>query len=209
MLAEVVSCRSASGDDMRGTEICIRYRALHSPASQEHLINFLRSELRVSQISLDGFLTRENGWFYRFPKPGPALVPGPATMASEEDEAPETRRREERVSVRSQVSLELGGEWVDGTAYNVSSSGIFLLSNAAALPERGTRTSVIFPLSQGEGRKIILTGEICWTAPSMEATGGGIGIRIERVEDGENGAAWARFIAGETDFGGALDVDLS
>jgi len=189
------------------TELCLRYRAVHTDVSEDTLVDFLQDDLRLTELDEDDVEKRPEGWFYKFPEtPGKELYNNQPAFITEND--PALRRKEERVSVRVPLTYYLGDDRCEGTAYNVSMSGVYITS-PETIPPMDTPVRIFFPLANaGTSEQAIIQGKVCWTAPAMGPTGGGFCVRIENLQDGDDGDIWRAYVKGETTFGGTLQVDF-
>ena len=53
----------------------------------------------------------------------------------------------------------------------------------------------------------LLVGEVVWAMDSMSSgLGGGLGIRMSRIEDGTGGAAWKEYVEREASFDDSLPL---
>lgn len=197
LLGEVSFSRTV-GD---ATEVCLVHRAAWAGGGREALLVFLRDFLHLPDVPAGQLSCRKNGWFCTF---GTDAI-GPEPQAPKDGAS---RRRETRHRVQAKLSWAGADDhWQDGLAYDVSSSGLFLTTDAA-LPTRGDEVWILFPLSHGtEHVDARLQVRVCWVVEGMELTGGGFGVQICGVEDGLDGAGWRTFIEA-LDSKDSVDMDV-
>jgi len=189
-----------------GEILYLRLIALHSTDGVLCITGFLQDGLGVERINTAAFREGAGGWFYSFKarwKTGETK----AETAAEPADAVEQKRREARIAVRDEVTLIVDGESHSARAYNISRSGVYVLVETV-LPPVGVHLSITYeiPFSGGtvEAR---LHGEVMWSMASMNsATSGGIGVVLERVEDGAEGSAWHDYVDSEADFGESIPM---
>ncbi|MFT7622123.1 MAG: hypothetical protein ACI9WU_001290 [Myxococcota bacterium] len=197
LLADVDSYIISYPIDGVETEILLRYRALYAPeGSRDRLQDFLRAELHIAIAEPDGFMRRDDGWFYKFPddyRYEAALTE--SNQWVEVSGAAIERRLEQRVAVRQEIQWSVGGAVHNGMAYNVSRGGIYVMS-AGAVPDHGMEVTIPYPIANPD-KPPLLTGVVCWRQEGMGATGGGFCLQLNHVEDGDSGETWARYVEGQ------------
>lgn len=174
----------------QNTRCWFRYMAAWA-GSETALLQFLVKRLRLGPLPLMGMVERENGWFYQFPeKP----TENSMTLQDRVDELreEEARRRDQRIPHRRAVrwSCEAGG----GTAVtvDVSRKGVHVLAKDRLPPEEGSEVQIVYPNRQGW---INLYGTVVWSFQGGSGEGiGGFSMKIDRIEDGEGGGRWLRFV---------------
>ncbi|MFT7622933.1 MAG: hypothetical protein ACI9WU_002108 [Myxococcota bacterium] len=188
------------------TEMWIKHKAAWSPR-KDCLVEFLTMRLQHDNLPEAGLSQQQHGWGYVFPKrsasveeSGPVLVP-PPPPADPPAPGPENQRREKRVTVRVPCRYDVDGTRYDGMVYNVSSGGLFVLTDAA-IPWKGRVVDVFFsPLSQRDGSASRLTGVVCWVVDGMSGSNG-FGIQLAEILDGAKGANWAVWVESQTKLSG-------
>ena len=191
-------------DDL-GMELRCQLVALHATAGRDALEEFLEDVAGVEQPSDAQFKEGAGGLYYRFQAPeAPEERPDPSYKRTTTSDV-QSERREARIAVRVEVSYRTDTEEATARAYNVSSSGLYLLTESD-LPTMGSDVEVSYPIPLHD-RPLMATlyGEIVWIMDSMSAgTGGGLGIKISRIDDGANGGAWREYVARESSFGDSI-----
>ena len=164
---------------------------------------FLAEGLGVVLTGGETFREGAGGAFFTFRKAKPKRKTKPSVNRSDGDVQRE--RNEQRIAVRVPVEFRIESAAFAGQAYNISTSGVYILSDDV-MPERGTRVTVGFPVAlHARPFTIDLQGEVVWTMPGMSTrAGGGIGIRIDTVDDGAKGEAWREYVSREAEFGASL-----
>jgi len=189
------------------TEVRVGLVALHSNDGMLYLEDFLSSALAVDQPDPSAYQAGKAGYYYRFPKPSePSSGDGSFTRSTGADTP--TERREPRIAVRVKVTYRVPGhDRVEAQAYNVSSNGLYLLSEHL-LPPIGMDVEVDYPIPlHDRPLQAVLVGEVVWAMDSMSSgQGGGLGIRVSRVEDGAAGAAWKQYVDREASFDDSLPL---
>ncbi|MCB9728643.1 MAG: PilZ domain-containing protein [Deltaproteobacteria bacterium] len=185
------------------TVIEVRFLALHSTAGQPCLQAFLTEFLGLATPEASSFKPGAGGVFYGF-RATRGVTPRPQGPVSRSTgQVQHSERREQRVAVRVPVVVRVGNDTFRAQAYNVSSSGIYLLANET-LPPIGTRVVVGYPVAlHAKPFNVKLTGDVVWVMPAMTATaGGGLGIRFTHIDDDADGAAWREYVTREAEFAG-------
>ncbi|MGM0574662.1 MAG: PilZ domain-containing protein [Myxococcota bacterium] len=190
-----------------GMDLDLRYLALHSTAGKACVEEFLEAVLGFEQIDPASFKEGAGGWFYGFRATRGTRREGPVTARRRGGITVESQRREKRVAVRVPVVFKIGEETYRGHAYNVSYSGLCVLSDEV-LPDERTEVTVAFPVAlHARPFKIRLLGEVMWNMEGMtSAHGGGFGMRLNRVDDGAEGKAWREYVEREARFGGTATL---
>lgn len=196
ILAEVVNLETS----LLETEMTVSFVALHSTGGSSCLRSFLSEGLGVTLSGQEVFREGAGGAFFTFRKAKPkgtASAPPSRTKGAEQ-----SARNENRIAVRVPVEFRIESAAFAGQAYNISNNGVYILSDEV-MPERGTHVVVAFPVAlHAQPFNIDLRGEVVWTMPGMSTrAGGGIGIRIDAVEDGARGQAWREYVSREAEFG--------
>lgn len=194
--------------DDDGAVLQLRLLALHSSQGTLCLTGFLVDDLGVPRVDTAAFKQGANGWFYRFQDRWGDNMGNDQTVRSIKSvDVSLMKRREERVAVRVPVTLEVAGERFKGQAYNVSYSGVYILTEDV-LPPVSTDIVVLYPLQlDGEAFETRLRGEVVWSMAGMDSTvSGGLGILLNAAEDGAAGAAWRDYVAQEADFGESIPL---
>lgn len=190
-------------DEMQGgMEVQLRHLALHSTVGKALLRDFLTGVLEAPEVDDAAFKEGAGGWFYGFRATRP-VASAPKKKAT--TAVIEADRREERVAVRVQVTIRIGERTFSCQAYNISSSGIYVLADEA-LPGVGTQVEVTYPVAlHARPFSIRLYGAVVWEMPAMTSSrGGGLGIKLHRIDDGAGGQAWREYVQREVEFGGAV-----
>lgn len=204
-LVQVLTAIEGSHSEPGGMRMDARPLALHSTAGKECLREFLLRDLGHDRIDEQAFRTGAGGWFYGLRTGRPSAGSEAERVQRQNGHVVDTQRREPRVAVRVPLVFVVGEQRYQGQAYNISYNGLYVLTEEI-LPEEGTSIEVHYPLEAREGGRgeVTLFGEVMWTMSSMTSpTGGGIGIRIQRIDDGADGATWQDYIVWEMEFGGA------
>ena len=189
-----------------GEVLYLRLIALHSTDGVLCITGFLQDGLGVERINTAAFREGAGGWFYSFKarwKTGDAE----AEPGVEKTDDVEQKRREARIAVRDEVALVVDGASHPARAYNISRSGVYVLVETV-LPPVGVHLSITYEIPFSGGTvQARLHGEVMWSMASMDsATSGGIGVVLESVEDGADGAAWHDYVDSEADFGESIPM---
>ena len=82
------------------------------------------------------------------------------------------------------------------------------MSWKGSLPPVGTDVSVSYEIPFAGGSiEARLHGEVMWSMASMDSsTSGGVGVVLQRVEDGAGGDAWRDYVDSEADFGESIPL---
>lgn len=189
-----------------GQVLYLRLIALHSTDGVLCITGFLQDGLAVERINTSAFREGAGGWFYSFKARWKSEAAEESPSASAHDEM-EQKRREARIAVRDVVTLVVDGVGHSARAYNISRGGVYVLVENV-LPPIGVRVSITYEVPFSGGTvQARLHGEIVWSMASMDsATSGGIGVVLERVEDGAGGAAWHDYVDREADFGESIPM---
>ncbi len=197
VMTAVDECKEFDGR----TVIEVRYLALHSVGGKDCLASFLTEFVGVASPDPSAYKEGAGGMFYGF-RATRGATPRPAGPVSRSTGVVQhSERREQRVVVRVPVVVRVGTDTFRAQAYNISFSGIYLLASEA-LPPVGTRVVVGYPVAMhAKPFNVKLAGEVVWAMPAMTATeGGGLGIRIEHIDDDAKGEAWREYVARESEF---------
>ena len=189
-----------------GEVLYLRLIALHSTDGVLCITGFLQDGLGVDRINTAAFREGAGGWFYSFKARWKADETSEPAQA-ESTGSVEQKRREARIAVRDEVTLLVDGESHPARAYNISRSGVYVLVETT-LPPVGVHLSITYEIPFSGGTvQARLHGEVMWSMASMDsATSGGIGVVLERVEDGADGAAWHDYVDSEADFGESIPM---
>jgi hypothetical protein len=189
-----------------GEVLYLRLIALHSTDGVLCITGFLQDALAVERINTSAFREGAGGWFYSFKARWKSDGANPSSEASTPDEI-EQKRREARIAVRDQVGLVVDGASHPARAYNISRGGVYVLVETV-LPPVGVHLTITYEIPFAGGTvQARLHGEVMWSMASMDsATSGGIGVVLERVEDGADGAAWHDYVDREADFGESIPL---
>lgn len=189
-----------------GEVLYLRLIALHSTDGVLCLTGFLQDGLEVERINTSAFREGAGGWFYSFKARWKSDEPTPSAEVNATDQI-EQKRREARIAVRDQVGLVVDGISHPASAYNISRGGVYVLVETV-LPPVGVHLSITYEVPfEGGTVQARLHGEVMWSMASMDsATSGGIGVVLERVEDGVDGAAWHDYVDREADFGESIPL---
>ncbi|MEC9073016.1 MAG: PilZ domain-containing protein, partial [Myxococcota bacterium] len=188
----LVTGTSGHGGD---TEVRLALVALHSNDGMLYLEDFLSSSLSVNTPDPSAYQAGKSGYYYRFPKPSETEASEEAPEPAAATQTP-SARREPRIAVRVTVTYKIHGmDRVEAQAYNVSSNGLYLLSEHR-LPPIGLDVEVDYPIPlHDRPLHAMIVGEVVWAMDSMSSgQGGGLGIRINRVDDGAAGASWKQYV---------------
>ncbi len=179
--------RRRSGE---ATRCWFRYMAAWATTEQA-LLHFLVANLRLGRLPLSGLVRRENGWFYQFPE---HEHPNQITLKDRVDEIREEaeKRRDIRIPMDQPVRWSQGGGGGTARTIDVSRKGVHMLALDKAPPIEGDTVTVAYPNRLGW---MHLHGEVVWSFEGGSGEGvGGFSMRIDRVDDGENGTRWLRYI---------------
>jgi len=201
-LCAVDGRREGQGEDIT----YLRLVALHSVDGVLCITGFLQDELGVERVNTDAFKEGAGGWFYSFK----ARWKQETAEDAQEEASPESveqQRREARVAVRDRVTVVARGVDHVGRAYNISRGGLYILVEAG-LPPVATDVTIRYEVPfEGGSVEARLHGEVMWSMASMDsATSGGIGVVIQRIEDGCDGGAWRAYVDSEADFGESIPL---
>jgi Tfp pilus assembly protein PilZ len=201
-LLAAVEGTDAVGDEM---DVHLRHLALHSTAGRACLREFLEGPLGIDAIDEAAFKEGAGGWFYGFHATRPAARDAVKRKASSTAVIVESDRREQRVAVRVQVQVKHGARSAVCQAYNISASGVYVMSEDL-LPGVGAEVEVVYPVAlHAKPFNVRLFGAVVWEMPAMTSTrGGGLGIKLSRIDDGAGGEAWREYVQREVEFGGAV-----
>jgi hypothetical protein len=189
-----------------GEVVYLRLIALHSVDGVLCITGFLQDGLGVDRINTPAFREGAGGWFYSFKARW--KQDGSDYAASPADRKPiEQKRSEERVAVRDPATLVVGSAQYPARAYNISRNGVYVLVEGN-LPPVGMDVSVIYEIPFAGGSVAAkLHGEVMWSMASMDSTtSGGVGVVLQRVEDGADGDAWRDYVDSEADFGESIPL---
>ena len=177
-LARITVCRAS---DDGSTTLWAAPRAVYARDGEAALRRFLARVLHIAHPVAERVSSVSGRWFYRFTDTPIRLV----------EPSGETRRREERINVRTPVRVSGRGGPASGVVYNVSRSGLFV-ATTGDVPPVGGRLVVDYPIAAGV--PVRLDGEVMWSAPATVGLGGGVGLRLHGVDDGADGAAWDAYV---------------
>lgn len=189
-----------------GDLLYLRLIALHSVSGVLTITGFLQDSLEIDRVETAAFREGAGGWFYSFKarwKAEESTAPKPTPSA----ESVEQKRREARIAVRDKVELVLDGKNHQARAYNISRSGVYVLTDTV-LPPVGVHLTIIYEIPfSGGSVQARLHGEVMWSMASMDsATSGGIGVVLGEIEDGAGGSAWHDYVDREADFGESIPL---
>lgn len=197
-LTRVVSSRMDDAGRLIGVELL----ALHTVEGTEVLADFIAATLKLGRPDTASFTPGFGGHYYYFRQ-----TAGVTQRPTEEPQtAAESNRREPRIAVRVKVAFKLEFTTYKGRAYNISSNGIYIASDAV-LPRDGEVVQVVYPVAiHAKPVNLQLGGRVCWVAPGMTSSkGGGFGVLIETFNKEDDGALWAEYVRREMSFGN-IDV---
>ena len=90
---------------------------------------------------------------------------------------------------------------------NVSEGGLGILSEART-PPKGTELTIYYPLTANtDSGYVTLHAVVRWCIDGMSGSGGGIGLQILKIDDGEDGARWRGYVQSEAEGGFILEVN--
>ncbi|MDP6945067.1 MAG: PilZ domain-containing protein [Myxococcota bacterium] len=197
LLCKVVQVKTSGSQ----TSLQLRILALHSTSGKHAIRDFLQEGLGTAEPDEEAFEDGAGGCFYSCtePRPRPSVQRPRVRRSTGEAKAERTERR---IVVRVGVHFRLGDETYAGQAYNVSHNGVYIISDDI-LPEEGAPVEVAFPVAlHAKPFTIYLRGEVVWLMPGMSTRqGGGVGIRVDTIEDGAGGMAWTEYVNREAEFG--------
>ncbi len=193
VLGAAVKAQATSAE---GTEIQLRLLALFNKKQPECVEEFLTQRMGRDISSPIAFNEQTGGWLYKFEAMSAASKPAAAEPDSEKN------RREPRASVRVALKIRVGFEDHVGEAYNVSTSGLFIILDTAQL-KVGTMVQISYPVFwHGGHTDVAIKGRVCWEIESMTGgAGSGYGLIIEELDDGNNGDVWNAYVDREVAFG--------
>ena len=182
------------------TNLQLRLLALHSTAGKPALRSFLVEGLGVTEPDEVAFQDGAGGSFYSCQENRPK--PREKARVRRSTGEVQAQRAERRIVVRVGVHFRLGEETYPGQAYNISHNGVYIISDDI-LPEEGDTVEIAFPVAlHAKPFTIYLRGEVVWLMPGMSTRqGGGVGVRVDTVEDGARGMAWTEYVNREAQFG--------